>query len=263
MVNTSIDFNTIITICNSSIEEFDRAIEKCVEARNQHQFDPIPEISAAIDTCEKAKEECYKIMAIFETETDDCKVARQTIVHSAKVTLGAIRAVRECYAAIRKCFELNGEAESTIRILEKSIEHCEVAGQGSIDIFERCNSIMEWCQEMPEPDCPEPERPHHEERPRHERPEQERSSDDFLNIIAATTYTNMKVISEAPAMAQAFNYLNASQANGMMFNNNAHSQHHQSILEQATATKGVIQTHQADAVAKAKAMMKKFRRTPS
>ncbi len=81
-------------------------------------------------------------------------------------------------------------------------------------------------------------------------------------IIEAIAMTNMKVVAEAPAMAMAFNYMNAAHANGIMYHNSVHSQHNQFQLSLSGTTQGVIQVYSSDTLANAASIADMITRTP-
>ncbi|MFK7798776.1 MAG: RebB family R body protein [Aureispira sp.] len=75
-------------------------------------------------------------------------------------------------------------------------------------------------------------------------------------VTDAVTQTNVKVVSEAPAMAMGSVYQTAAQSTGLMFTNAVNAQNQQNILSQAATTQGVTHLYSIDTIADAIAIAK-------
>jgi len=75
-------------------------------------------------------------------------------------------------------------------------------------------------------------------------------------ITDAVTQSNVKVVSEAPAMAMGTLYQSMAHSTGIMFENAVNTQNQQNILAQAATTQGVMQIYSVDTVADATAVAK-------
>nr|WP_082708816.1 RebB family R body protein [Marinobacterium profundum] len=77
-------------------------------------------------------------------------------------------------------------------------------------------------------------------------------------ITEAVTQANIKVISEAPAMATGAIYQAVAHATGTLFENAVSSQQQQNALMQAAVNQGVIQIYSVDTQAGAEALQNQF-----
>lgn len=70
-------------------------------------------------------------------------------------------------------------------------------------------------------------------------------------ITDAVTQSNVKVVSEAPAMAMGTLYQSMAHSTGIMFENAVNNQNQQNILAQAATTQGVMQIYSVDTISDA------------
>lgn len=73
-------------------------------------------------------------------------------------------------------------------------------------------------------------------------------------ITDAVTQSNVKVVSEAPAMAMGTLYQSMAHSTGIMFENAVSNQQQQNTLAQAATTQGVMQIYSVDTVSDALAV---------
>ncbi|MEL6141323.1 MAG: RebB family R body protein [Bacteroidota bacterium] len=70
-------------------------------------------------------------------------------------------------------------------------------------------------------------------------------------ITDAVTISNVKVVSEAPAMAMGNVYQTAAHSTGLMFENAVNAQNNQFAMAQAATNQGIMQIYSMDTVADA------------
>ncbi|KFF19197.1 RebB family R body protein [Chryseobacterium sp. JM1] len=70
-------------------------------------------------------------------------------------------------------------------------------------------------------------------------------------ITDAVTQSNVKVVSESPAMALSNVYQTAAHSTGIMFENAVNTQNQQNIVTQAATTQGIAQIYSKDTIADA------------
>ncbi len=75
-------------------------------------------------------------------------------------------------------------------------------------------------------------------------------------ITDAVTQSNVKVVSESPAMALSNVYQSAAHSTGIMFENAVNAQNQQNILTQAATTQGISQIYSLDTIADAVSIAK-------